>query len=397
VYPSLTAMSGAEQLLVCLAEGLTARGHEVRIVTRNLDRSLFNPAGCEVVELGESDSLLDWAAFQRAGRALEAHVHQFDIINPHIYPANYWCYFSGADRSRIVWTCHEPLRYLYRSVLDDEYRRLMRRRMSGAGDVGSRLSGAWPLARPIYRRLRFGGLDRRTKRLDHEVARSARSVIAISDFGATQIRAALGVESVVCHAGSPDAQQPARRPRSDRIRFLSVARLWPEKNLDTVLLGFARLDPRVKTQVNLTVVGRGPDERYLRRLTSALGLSEQVDFLAEVDDDRLRNLYQESDALISVPLGEPFGLVFTEAASRGLPSIGPNHGGPAEIIQDGVSGLLVDALDPDALAAAVTRLTTEPELLATMGANARRRFEERFTVDHMVDRYLSVFERVRAA
>jgi glycosyltransferase involved in cell wall biosynthesis len=57
-----------------------------------------------------------------------------------------------------------------------------------------------------------------------------------------------------------------------------------------------------------------------------------------------------------VPLDEPFGLVFPEAMARGLLALGPDHGGPAEILDHGALGEIVDPLDPDAIAVGFARI-----------------------------------------
>ena len=76
---------------------------------------------------------------------------------------------------------------------------------------------------------------------------------------------------------------------------------------------------------------------------------------------------------------EGFGIVFLEAALFGKPSIGGRHGGTPEVIEDGVTGLLVDREDVAALERALVRLLKDEKGRAQMGAAARARLEERFT------------------
>src|SRR2546422_11214590 len=86
-----------------------------------------------------------------------------------------------------------------------------------------------------------------------------------------------------------------------------------------------------------------------------------------------------------------------EAAACGVPAVAPAVGGIPELVDDGVTGLLVPVGDTQALAAALEQLLRNPELAARMGMAARRRVEERFSLMGQVDRLLAlwaVLERV---
>jgi glycosyltransferase involved in cell wall biosynthesis len=94
---------------------------------------------------------------------------------------------------------------------------------------------------------------------------------------------------------------------------------------------------------------------------------------------------------------EPFGRVLIEAMALGKPLIAPREGGPREIVVDGETGILVEPRDPDALAAAIVRLVTNPEERARMGRAARERVENVFDIRHHVRAIEAVFEDVMAA
>jgi glycosyltransferase involved in cell wall biosynthesis len=69
-------------------------------------------------------------------------------------------------------------------------------------------------------------------------------------------------------------------------------------------------------------------------------------------------VYDACDVFALLPIDEPFGMVFPEAAARGLLLIGPNHGGPMEIMDAGRVGWAVDAFSPEALADALHKIWT---------------------------------------
>lgn len=129
-------------------------------------------------------------------------------------------------------------------------------------------------------------------------------------------------------------------PRSRR-HLLTVARLVPHKRIDRVIEAFQGLDQE------LVVVGSGPFRDQLRERAPA-----NVTFTGYVDDERLRELYRSSIALIC-PSTEEFGIAMVEAQATGTPVIAPRRGGALEIVWDGVSGILLDRIDPRSIAEAV--------------------------------------------
>jgi glycosyltransferase involved in cell wall biosynthesis len=120
----------------------------------------------------------------------------------------------------------------------------------------------------------------------------------------------------------------------------------------------------------------------------ALGLKEAVRFHGFLGDVELEALSACCDVFACVPLDEPFGMVFPEAMTRGLLVLGPNHGGPFEILDGGKLGEIVDPLDPEAIADGLARIGTLSNLDAdarrsAAAASVRQRFSRRATLDRM--------------
>ena len=128
------------------------------------------------------------------------------------------------------------------------------------------------------------------------------------------------------------------------------------QNLDTLLEGFARFRQRTDPRATLSIVGTGSALPALKELARALGIEAGVRFHGFLSDRELDELSAACDVFACVPLDEPFGLVFPEAMARGLLALGPDHGGPAEILEQGKFGEVVDPLDPDAIAVGFARL-----------------------------------------
>src|SRR5262249_40864243 len=127
-------------------------------------------------------------------------------------------------------------------------------------------------------------------------------------------------------------------------------------NLDTLIEGFSRYRQRTDPRATLSIVGTGPALSSLKELAQAFGVGAGVRFHGFLSDAELAELSAASDVFACVPLDEPFGLVFPEALARGLLALGPDHGGPAEILERGQFGEVVDPLEPDAIAVGFARI-----------------------------------------
>ena len=120
------------------------------------------------------------------------------------------------------------------------------------------------------------------------------------------------------------------------------------------------------------VTGKGESEDTLRRLVGELGLGDHVVFGGSVPADLLPGLYHACDVFVmaSRRLGssvEGFGIVCLEAAAAARPVIAGRSGGVADAVEDGVTGLLVDPEDPEAIGGAISRLLEDPRLARRMG------------------------------
>ena len=131
----------------------------------------------------------------------------------------------------------------------------------------------------------------------------------------------------------------------------------------------------------------------LLALVSKLGLADRVEFLGWRSD--IPQLLSTMDVLVHASLEpEPFGRVLIEGMAAAKPVVAANAGACPEIIQDGVSGLLVPPGDADALAQAVVDLLRSPDRLHTMGVVARHQVETRFSIDEHVRRVQQVYREL---
>jgi glycosyltransferase involved in cell wall biosynthesis len=131
---------------------------------------------------------------------------------------------------------------------------------------------------------------------------------------------------------------------------------------------------------------------YFRKRHPAAAAS--VDFLGHVEEARLRALYRNCDVFVAPSIYESFGLIYLEAMDQARPVVACNAGGPTDVVDDGVTGLLVPPAAPRRLAEALQRLLGDPGARREMGRAGRERLLARFTHRHMAEGFVSVYRRL---
>src|SRR5439155_16686868 len=127
----------------------------------------------------------------------------------------------------------------------------------------------------------------------------------------------------------------------------------------------------------VTAVQVGDERGRLERLAAELGARERISFTGVRRD--VPTVMAGLDVFVLASHAEPFGLVVLEAMALGVAVVATGAGGPAEVVEPGVSGLLVPPRDPPALAAAIERLAGDPELRRRLGSGGDERGRRGFT------------------
>ncbi|MFB3816996.1 MAG: glycosyltransferase family 4 protein [Candidatus Methylomirabilales bacterium] len=177
------------------------------------------------------------------------------------------------------------------------------------------------------------------------------------------------------------------RPPADPPAVLTVAHLYPRKNLGVLLEAYRRLeDAGVAFQA--WVVGEGPCRARWQALRDGLGLAPRVAFLGTVPLAELRERYARASVFCLPSKQEGFGIVFLEAMAAGLPVVAGRAAAVPETVADGQTGLLVEPRDPDALATALAGLLAQPARRRALGAAGRQRVR-RYGADAVAGLFLT--------
>jgi rhamnosyl/mannosyltransferase len=183
---------------------------------------------------------------------------------------------------------------------------------------------------------------------------------------------------------SLDRDRPGARALRERYGdpfLLFVGRLRHYKGLHVLLDAMPRID------AHLVIVGDGPKGPELRAQAHRLRIEDRVHFAGSVDEEVLH------DHLAAAGIGllpsstptEAFGLAMVESMAAGLPVLSTELGtGTSYVNEDGVTGVIVPANDPAALAAGISRLLADREMRSRMGVAGRERVREKFTTEVMM-------------
>jgi len=355
LHTAFGALGGAELLAAAQSQLLAGLGQEMGLVTfgwaESPWRDLFGEVRVEVVprrswrDLLTLDRSSKWAP--RARRAWP-FLRGYETVVAHSQPLAALLGESGLPARRL-WYCHEPPWRLHPDRVDYTLLKPM--------PPGDWLSPLQRMAEEI-RREAAGAVTRRAQELRGTAA--LEGLAANSDFNRRTLEAIYGRRDVAVIPPVitfPPDVPPRQGLRRGGLQVLTLARLGLLKNVEAVIRGFGRYAGRAGSAARLHVVGDGGERPRLEALARELGLSEAVRFHGTLDPvrdaRRLEELYAACDVFTLLPLDESFGMVFPEAAARGLLLIGPDHGGPVEILEDGRFGACVPVFEPAALAEAL--------------------------------------------
>lgn len=224
------------------------------------------------------------------------------------------------------------------------------------------------------------------------------STIAISGAVATEARS-LGITRVEqIENGIPIKLFRSNSPRRRRskTRIICVGRLFLEKKGQDILIRAIKRCVDSRLDIECTLVG-GPipgDEQtlpMLHGLVSSLGITDLVRFLGDRSD--VPTLLADSDIFVLPSRHEGFGLALVEAMAAGLPVIASNIEGPANILTDGMDGLLFEPESDVQLAEKISLLIESPRLADQLSANGLLT-SAKYDISAMHDRYMAVYRRL---
>lgn len=344
--PTFCSFSGIDRVVERQAASLTTDGHIVTIFALQAD--MDPPPGVTLKVLGMPGRLtlqrlyrlllpLDFVKNRRSARLLK----NFDLIYSHQYPMNWLAWLAKRDYG---------VKYIY-------------------CDYGIAPPQSFPgWAERIYMSL--------YTRISNRTARKADGAVSISHYLQQELKKDTGLVSEVTYP-TIDLQrfQPGLDGSSIRQRYslgerpviLYVGRISPHKGIHLLIEAFNLARQQVP-QATLIIVGKHTFDSYTEHLKRLA--DKNVIFAGFASDEEVPLYYAACDVYVSATLWEGFNLPLAEAQACGRPVIAFDLGPHPEVVEQGVTGLLIPPTDTVSLSSAIVKLLKDNELRQHMGAAA---------------------------
>ena len=182
-------------------------------------------------------------------------------------------------------------------------------------------------------------------------------------------------------------------PRSadGKLVIGSVGRLVAQKGYPIFLQMAAQMLQR-HTHIHFLLVGDGPVREELEAEAKRLGLAEKITFAGQRDP--VETAYGEMDIFVSSSLSEGLPIALLEAMAARLPVVATRVGAVPEVIEDNISGLLVEPENPSALVEAVENLLTDPAKKQALAEGGFQRARQHFSAENMARQTEAVYREI---
>lgn len=178
----------------------------------------------------------------------------------------------------------------------------------------------------------------------------------------------------------------------DQNYILNASKLLKHKRVDILVKAFSNLIKEKKDlSAKLIIIGEGPYKKHLNDLVKFEGLKERVVFLPFQPVSVYRAYLSKCSIFVLPSEIEAFGVVIIEAMASGKPVIASDIPGPQDIITHGYNGFLFEKGNVDELKKYLEILLEDKELRKKVGENARKRVEEKYTIEKVAGKYIKLF------
>ncbi|MBU2472946.1 glycosyltransferase family 4 protein, partial [Patescibacteria group bacterium] len=172
--------------------------------------------------------------------------------------------------------------------------------------------------------------------------------------------------------------------------ILTVSRLVKKNGINDLIKAGQYLDFPFK----ILIIGKGPDEKELKRLAKKLGLQDKIIFIGHIKYGELPKYYALADVFVRSSLSEGLGNVFLEAMTAGLAIIGTKVGGISDFLKDGETGLFCKIRNPKSIAQKIKEIFDNPSLRKNLAKNGLELVKEKYSWDKISLKMEKIFKKL---
>ncbi|NKB18002.1 MAG: colanic acid biosynthesis glycosyltransferase WcaL [Pseudanabaena sp. CRU_2_10] len=208
-------------------------------------------------------------------------------------------------------------------------------------------------------------------------------------------------EKIVVHGSGLDCRQFAYKTRylsaDGIVRIATTGRLVEKKGIEYCIRAIAQIAPK-HTNIEFNIIGDGPLKADFEQLIQALNVGDRVKLLGWKQHQEIAEILDNCHLFLAPSVTAADGNqdapvnTLKEAMAMGLPVISTIHGGIPELVEDGVSGFLVQERDSDAIAQKLDFLIEHPELWEAMGRAGRQRVEAMYDKEKLNDELVQIYQ-----
>jgi len=350
--PYIGGIGGAQRVIMKYASYLQSKGHNVEIFTQRYDKK-NSYEDFKKIKINE---------ISLKSKIFLPFIFLFKKFNTDIVIANDWpTNFASIRNKNVLWICYSPKRDIY-SLREYSLKNY-----------------------PFYQNIKVIAKSIFLKKIDQISADKAKVIASISKNIQKKVRMYYKRDSEIFYLGI-DFNDYKQGKYKDYV--LCVSRLVKPKRVDLVVKSMGLVNNK---KIRLCIVGAGPDEKEIKDLAKKYA---NVEFLGQVEDKKLLDLYSNCLAVIYTPIDEDWGLVPLEAGASGKPTIGSDEGGLKETIVNGKTGFLLDNVSPKSIAEKINYLAKNKKIAKKMGIEARKR-AKKFDWNYLLPKIEKLIEYVK--
>lgn len=359
VHPHFTIPGGAGKMILELGKRL-ANNYKIVMIAQKINdeyRKNYPELIFEDIAGPTTDSFGFWLKLshwrKQTHLTIDKYCKQGSIqLISSVFPSNWLAlsYKKKHPNVKTFWFCQEPSAFIHikkwRNAIQSPIKRLIANTMA-----------------PIF------------AIYDKKITRFADTIFSNSEFSRGNIRQVYGRDSIIIYPGIDSKKFHRIDFEAKENYILTVGRLTKFKNIDLLIQTLSNLKNK---NVKLKIVGDGEEKENLKLLAEELKVSDRIEILSGLSDSEVADLFAKAKIFILCSKEEPFGMVPVEAMASGTMAIADNSGGPREIIDNEVNGILINEMNVNKLAKVVDELFLNENQIKKLSSNTKEKVTRLF-------------------
>lgn len=373
IHPHYTLRGGAGNFILEIGKRLTNK-FEVVTISQQSSKEYeqnFPEINFESLNGPKTDSFNFWLLFPywqfKTYLRLKKHIRPNTTVLVNVFPSN-WLVLPLKiffRKTKFIWFCHEPSPFVHtdrwKLAINDPFKRYLAKVLSPLFSV-----------------------------FDIFVTKLADDLFVNSEFGNTLCYQIYKKHGQVIYPGVETTFfKPIKFHKKENL-ILTVSKLSKFKNVDILIKSF-KIFSNKHPDYKLIVIGDGEEKDNLNKLIYSLEIDNKAQILSGVDDINKAKYCSKAKIFVLCSKNEPFGMVATEAMSSGTPVIADNSGGPKEIIDNKINGVLINRMTTYKLSVVLDNLIKDEITLKDYSRKCRNKVENKFSWDvstNKIEKYL---------